>query len=260
MLGKLMKYDFKWINKALIVYYILLFIATAGVVIVENMEQTFFLLIVDKILSGYLIGCSISAFITCLLRIWVRYNASFYKDESYLTHTLPVTKNELYNSKIITSVLSLIITLVFIGLCYLATYVLVSPGSLTDLYNSVVSMIGKTNTNLFIVSGLLLITLEALFIMLAGIFGLTIGNRANNSKILKSITFGFASYFGFNLITLLVYKLLDIFTSFDLASKAAPSIEIMKMLGIVGIAAYLIYNLLYYLVSKKIFNNGVNVE
>ena len=260
MLSKLMKYDFKWINKVMIVYYILLLITTVGVIIIENMEQTFFLVVIDKILSGYLIGCSISAFITCLMRIWVRYSLSFYKDESYLTHTLPVTKNELYNSKVITAIISVIISLVFIGLCFLSIFALVGKGSLTDIYNGIAAAIGKSTTNLFIVGIIILLILEAIFMMFAGIFGLTIGHRSNNNKILKSILAGFISYIVFNLFTLVVYKILDVFTSFDLTSKVAPSMSIIKMLGLVGIILYFIYNLIYYFAGKKIFNKGVNID
>lgn len=260
MLKNLFKYDFKWINKVMIVYYILLFITTVGVIIVENMEKTFFLVVIDKILSGYLIGCSIGAFITCLMRIWVRYNSSFYKDESYLTHTLPATKNELFNSKILASTLSLILTLIFIACCFLFSYLLIAKGALLDLYNGAVAAIGKSDTILFIVGGVILILLEVLFMMMSGLFGLTIGNRSNNNKVLKSIIYGFISYVVFNLFMLLVYKLLDMFTSFDLASKSIPSIGIIKMLGIVGIVLYFIYNLIYYFAGKKIFNKGVNVD
>ena len=260
MLSKLMKYDFKWINKIMIVYYILLLITTIGIIIVENMEQTFFLVVIDKILTGYFIGCSISALITCLMRIWVRYSLSFYKDESYLTHTLPVTKNELYNSKIITSIISVVISLVTIGVCFLLICTLVSPGTITDIYNKIALSIGKSSTNLFIIGGIILILLEAIFMMFAGIFGLTLGHRSNNNKILKSILYAFISYIIFNLFTLVIFKLLDIFTSFDLSSKVVPSMSIIKMLGIVGIVIYLIYNIIYYFVGKKLFNKGVNVD
>ena len=219
MLKNLIKYDYKWINnKAMFAYYILLIIITVAVTVVESMEQTFFLLIVDKILSGMFISCSISLVITVLLRIWVGYNVSFYKDESYLTHTLPASKNELYNSKIIVSIISLIIALLFIALCFLSSYIInVGFDSIKAMYQGVVASFGKANTNLFIIGIIVIIILEMLFIMFAGIFGLTLGNRSNNNKIVKSIAFGFISYFGFNMVSLVVMKLLDIFTKFDIS-------------------------------------------
>ena len=262
MLKNLIKYDFKWINnKAMFAYYILLFLITVAVTIVEGMEQTFFLLIVDKILSGMFISCSISLVITVLLRIWVGYNVSFYKDESYLTHTLPASKNELYNSKIIVSIVSLIMALLFIAICFLSSYIInVGFDPIKSMYNGAVAIAGKANTNLLIIGIILIIILEMLFIMFAGIFGLTLGNRSNNNKIVKAIAFGFISYFMLNMVSIVVFKLLDVFTKFDITSKTIPEVGVLKMLGITGLILYAVYNLIYYLVGKSIFNKGVNVE
>ena len=52
--------------------------------------------ILDKIMSGAFISLSISVIITCLIRIWVRFNVTLYKDESYLTHTLPIKRETIY--------------------------------------------------------------------------------------------------------------------------------------------------------------------
>ena len=55
MLGKLIKYDFKWINKVMYIYFAILFIITISVKIIESLEQTLLMVIVDKILSGKLL-------------------------------------------------------------------------------------------------------------------------------------------------------------------------------------------------------------
>ena len=198
--------------------------------------------------------------INCVISILKVFITGFYKDESYLTHTLPATKNELFNSKILASTLSLIITLFFIACCFLFSYLLIAKGALLDFYNGAVAAIGKGNTILFIVGGVILILLEALFMMMSGLFGLTVGNRSNNNKMLKSIIYAFVSYVLFNIFTFIIIKLLDIFTSFDLSSKLIPSIGIIKMLGITAIGLYIIYNFIYYIVSKRLLNRGVNVD
>ena len=48
MLKRLFKYDFKWINKVMIIYYIILLVISILTKIVESMDQTFLLLIIDK--------------------------------------------------------------------------------------------------------------------------------------------------------------------------------------------------------------------
>ena len=39
--------------------------------------------------------------------IWSRFIKTVYKDESYLMHTLPVTKNQIFNAKVFASILSI---------------------------------------------------------------------------------------------------------------------------------------------------------
>ena len=57
--------------------------------------------ILSKISSGCMIAMIANVVINVMIRSWVRFRDSIYKDEAYLTHTLPVTKNDLYNSKLI---------------------------------------------------------------------------------------------------------------------------------------------------------------
>ena len=123
MLGKLLKYDLNWIiNKVMIIYYIILVVVSIGIKIIESVDQTLFLVIVDKILVGIFIACCISTIITCFMRTWTRFIQNVYKDGSYLTHTLPVTKNQILASKVFASVISLVISLLVIIVCVAFTY------------------------------------------------------------------------------------------------------------------------------------------
>ena len=103
MLGKLLKYDLKWCFNPLVVFYILAIIFSIITRIIESVDQTLILLIMDKICSGVVIAMLINILINCLMRNWVRFERNIYKDESYLTHTLPVSKNKIYLSKILTT-------------------------------------------------------------------------------------------------------------------------------------------------------------
>lgn len=104
MLGKLFKYDFKWMSKVTYVYVLILIVISIALKIVESVDQTFLLVILDKILVSMFISCIVSILLTSSIRIWARFINNFYKDESYLTHTLPVTKNELFNSKVLAGI------------------------------------------------------------------------------------------------------------------------------------------------------------
>lgn len=117
MVKKLLKYDLKWYFKPLLVFYILTLFFAIVVRIVEKFEQSLIILIIDKICCGIVIAMIINIIINCIMRSWVRFVRNIYKDESYLTHTLPVSKNAIYLSKILTAIITLLTSFVVIVIC-----------------------------------------------------------------------------------------------------------------------------------------------
>lgn len=261
MLGKLIKYDFNWINKILYVYYIILFIIAIVLKIVESFDQTLFLLIVDKIVSGMYIACAISIIITSVMRVWSRFISNVYKDESYLTHTLPVTKNQIFNSKIISSILSLGLSLLVIIVCSLIVYLnSTTIDMIKMMYQSLMDVYGSLNAVLFITGFVLIVILEVIYFMLAGVFGIVVGYRSNNNKLLKSIIIGIASYMFFSTISLVVVGSLSKFANFDIVAEGFPTLSTLRVMMISSVVVYIFWDLLYYFVSKHLLNKGVNVE
>lgn len=261
MLGKLFKYDFKWINKAMYVYYIVLFILSIVVKFVESLNQTFLIVIIDKIVSSMFIGCIASIIVTCSMRVWVRFITNVYKDESYLTHTLPVTKNQIFNAKILASILSLFISALIIFFCI--AFVYINPNTIEEIksmYQSLVDAYGLIVAVCFIMGMVLLIFLEIIYFMMAGIFGIVIGYRSNNYKIIKSIVVGIGSYMFLSTISFIILFFISKINEFKIINNGFPTIGTIKILGLTFIIVYFIYNLLYYLVSKRILNKGINVE
>ena len=117
MLKKLLKYDLKWCYKPLVVFYILTIFFSIITRVVESFEQTLIILILDKICSGIVIAMIINIAINCFMRNWARFIRNIYKDESYLTHTLPVSKNLVYLSKILTAIITLLTSFIVIITC-----------------------------------------------------------------------------------------------------------------------------------------------
>ena len=83
------------------IFYILSIFFAITTRILFNMEQSIIINIIGQISVGCMFSMIFSILINTMMRSWVRFRDSLYKDEAYLTHTLPVTKNELYNSKFI---------------------------------------------------------------------------------------------------------------------------------------------------------------
>ena len=117
MLGKLLKYDLKWVYKLVGIFYGLAIIFSVIGRAFGEIENSLVFGIVSKISFGIAISMMVSSLINCVMRLWVRFIRNIYKDESYLTHTLPVKKQEIFASKVITGVVSIFTSMVVIIVC-----------------------------------------------------------------------------------------------------------------------------------------------
>ena len=100
MLGKLLKYDLKWVYKVVSVFYILsLFFSVTGRLL-NNIENSVVFSAITQFTFGFSIAMMASSLINCLMRLWARFVRNLYKDESYLTHTIPVEKKTIFLSKV----------------------------------------------------------------------------------------------------------------------------------------------------------------
>lgn len=262
MLKKLLKYDLKWCYKALVVFYILAIFFSVITRIVESFEQTLIVLIIDKICSGIVIAMLINILINCFMRNWVRFIRNVYKDESYLTHTLPVSKNAIYLSKILTNIITLFTSFIVIIACiaivclnessWYAFKALLEQSAIS-LNSSVASFIIVITATTFF---------EVLFMQMCGILGIIIGHKSNNLKIVKSIIIGlviYMSFSAFSLTLLYVAGLLnpDIMAIFNNVQVSSNSIKGMML---IAMFIYALYILISYYIGNKLLNKGVNVD
>ena len=122
MLGKLLKYDLKYMIKNMCVFYILSIFFAITTRILFEVEQSVIINIIGQISVGCMFSMLASTLINTMMRSWVRFSSSLYKDESYLTHTLPVTKNDLYNSKLIQTFIFFLIGFIVIIISLFIAY------------------------------------------------------------------------------------------------------------------------------------------
>lgn len=262
MLKKLLKYDLKWCFKPLLVFYILTLFLAIVIRVVESFKQTFIILIIDKIACGALISMIISILINLFMRNWVRFIQNIYKDESYLTHTLPVTKHEIFLSKILTAIITLLTSFIVIIICLaIAT---LNENTWFFLKDSLEKSAIYFNSSVFSLIVVMIITIffETLFIIMSGIMGIIIGHRSNNFKIVKSIVYGFIIYITFSALSLgILYisglidpSIMSLFNNIKISSSS------MKKMLTIGILEYFIYIILMYILGNKLLNKGVNVD
>lgn len=264
MLKKLMKYDLKWHNRIMFIYFAVLIIILIPLKIVESidvMQKSVLLVIIDKVLSSIFMGVSISCLVTCLIRTWVRFIINNYKDESYLTHTIPVSKSVLFNSKVLSAICCILMAVAIVFMCYLILFIdteIISD--IKNMYQAGVSLIGTTWTILAIIGFISILFLEAMCVYFSGIFGIVLGHSSNNHKMLKSIFSGIICYFVLATLSFIIIIIVGNIANIDLFTMTTPTVKFFKVFGITAIVVYLTYDLILYFISKRLFNKGINIE
>lgn len=263
MLGKLLKYDLKWVYKIVVVFYILsLFFSVVGRGL-SYIENSVIFSIVTTITFSVAISMMVSSVINSFMRLWVRFIKNIYKDEAYLTHTLPISKKTIYASKVISAIVCIFTTSIVIAVCLFICYYSKENIELLKLGVQTIA----SNYNITVINLLLLITfvlfLELLFIVLVGYVGIIIGHKFNKNKILKSIIVGFALYIITQIITLVFVYIFGLFNPsiMNLINTTdVIDVNAMKTVMYVAILIYFLYILFYYFLGRKHLESGVNID
>ena len=263
MLGKLLKYDLKWVYKLIIVFYILaLTFSLIGRGFAE-VENSLICEIVSKIAFGTAISMMVSGLINCLMRSWVRFTRNMYKDESYLTHTLPIEKKKIFVSKVITGIIAVFTSMIVIIICL---YICYFSEANMEILKSMLELAATTyNTTvlnlLFLIA--IVIFLELVYALLIGYVGIILGHRTNKNKMARSIVIGFILYFVFQSLTLgliAIYGLFNPEVMNLINTTDIVNVEAIKSVMYAGIGIYIVYAIILYLLGKIYLNKGVNVE
>ena len=264
MLNKLLKYDLKYMIKNMSIFYILSIFFALTTRILFNMEQSVIINIIGQISVGCMFAMIINTLINTIMRSWIRFRDSLYKDESYLTHTLPVTKNELYNSKFIQTLIFFFISFVIILISlFIAYYSKENWLALTNYIKTITTGLNMS-TSFFITMAIIIIFLEVFNAIQCGFLGIIIGHKMNNGKLGYSVLFGFITYLLAQTIILLLVFIYGLFdpTVMELFKTATINIDVeaFKVLAILSSLLYMVIIFIMSILCKKELNKGVNVE
>ena len=264
MLVKLLKYDLKYMIKNMSVFYILSIFFAITTRILFNIEQSVIINIISQISVGCMYALIANILINTIMRSWIRFRDSLYKDESYLTHTLPVTKNDLYKSKFL-----LTLIFFFIGFIIILTSLFIAYYSkdnwllITKIIKTITTGLNMSTT-FFIIIAIIIIFLEIFNAIQCGFYGIILGYRKNNGKLGYSVLFGFILYLisqSVVLFSVFIYGLFDS-SIMELFKTQIINIDVsaFKVLSIISSLIYLIIIFSMSLLCKKSLNKGVNVE
>lgn len=263
MLGKLLKYDLKYMIKNMSVFYILAIVFAIITRILLSVEQTIIATIIKNITTGCMFAMVANIIINTLMRSWVRFRDSIYKDEGYLTNTLPVTKNQIYNSKFIQALIFFIVSFIIVLLSIAIAYLNKDRWELLKNYIKGITTGLEISSGLFISGFLGIVFLEMFNALQCGFFGIILGHKQNNNRVALSVLFGFIAYFASQSIVLaLVFivglfneSVMGLFTNTVLLETGA-----LKILFALSMILYIIIIWIMSIICKKLFNKGVNLE
>lgn len=264
MLNKLLKYDLKYMIKAMTVFYILAIFFAVLTRILFEVEQSVIIHLIGQISLGCMVSMIFNILINTMMRSWTRFRDSLYKDESYLTHTLPVTKNDLYNSKFIQTLVFFFIGFIVILLSLFITFYSKETWLVITNYIKTITIGLNMSTAFFIVIAIILIFLEVFNAIQCGFLGIILGHRRNNSKVGYSVLFGFIFYLLSQTLVLGLVFVYGIFNPsvMELFKTAVINIDVsaFKSLAIVSSILYIIIIFTMSIICKKLLNKGVNIE
>lgn len=265
MLGKLLKYDIKKIDKFLLIFYTLALIFSLLTRIFLNISTSFVLGIVGQICSAFTIAMIASILINNIMRLWIKFKNTLYDDESYLTHTLPVDRKTIYLSKIIISIITMLVSMIVIALTLFIAYY--SKENIKWIKDILIPLANIYNQSILGIITLFLIVFftEMINILQVGYTGIILGHKMSNNKVGYSVAFGFIIYLISQVLTLLtafIFALLnkDLMNLFITDTKTVLSIEMIKNLGYICITIYLIIFVITSIINIKLLKNGVNIE
>ena len=258
MLKKLFKYDFLWIMKTLPYFYIAVLVLGVCTLFTNKMYNTNLTvlawLIIDKIVSALLLFACFATGITTLIRCFLRFRNNLYKDEAYLTHTLPVKRSALFASKVLASFAACTITIAVILIAYMI------PMSAVKTWQWFKELIDTQTVLLGIVF------LEEVLALLLCIFaGVIIGNRSAKHRILTGVLMGALIYFAVSQVVGIGLVITFVANSgVRLLFQESPDITAAKeALKLVSAACFVTYSIscaAVYALDNKLFHKGVNVD
>jgi len=264
MLKNLLKYDLKWIFKLVGVFYALALFFAALSFVLSNIGNSTLANVLYQFSCGVTVAMVANCIINSVMRSWVRCYNNLYKDESYLTHTLPVKKSTLFLSKtlaaFICTFLSTVLSAVCIALCYYDN---------DFIKNSMKAVMEGLSASydmpVFAVALLLvfIVFLEIMFLFFMGYNGIILGHKSNKGKLGKSILIGFGMYMAFNVLSVAAICVAGLFDDriMNLIKTAdAVDMSAIKVLLFAAAGIYTVYNFISYAVGVHTLKKGVNID
>ena len=246
------------------VFYILAVFFAITTRLLSLPEESVMISVLSGISTGCLISMVVSTIINGMLRSWVRFRDSFYKDEAYLTHTLPVTKSALYDSKLLQTLIFFLVGFVISVASLFIAYYTPETWAFVKAYVRSITVGLQMSMPFFVTVFIVIVFLELFNAIQCGFLGIILGHKRNSCKIGYSVLYGFLIYLAVQTVVLgmvFSYGLFDP-TVMELFQTGTIQIDVnaFKTLAILACVLYMAIILAMSVICKKVFGKGVNIE
>ena len=261
MIKKLMKYDIKRMLRVVIYIDACAIVFAALTRLVGIWDNIQLVGIIGDFLAGFAYSAVASVLINTFIHILAAFITNFYKDESYLTHTLPVTKSELLLSKYLSALISVISS---VAVCFLSLFiVLYSKNFIEGLKTFIKASVSDFNIS---VGFFIFIIVYIVFVQLCSIISMTFSavikaNRYNSKRKIKGILWFFA-YYALSAIAVLLVAVIVFLVGGNIGELLSEKMSQNSFISILIIAAviYTASAIFFYFFSDRMFKKGVNVD
>lgn len=261
MIKKLMKHDTRkmfWI----LCYIYIISVTLAGLTRLINIGNNIqFLKILGHVFSGLTYSALCSILVNTFVQILRVFTLSFYKDESYLTHTLPVSKNKLLLSKYLSAI---IVIMTSILVCFASLFIMFySKTFIQGLKSFISATVSGFNISigLFVFLLILLIFAEICAFISMSFTAIVKAHTYNSKRVLKGMLWFVLYYLG-SMVCLILTCVIIFAISGNISSLFASTLSSSAFLKIIILTLifYISLAILYYFICRKVFKKGVNVD
>ena len=261
MIKLLMKYDIKKMTQILIYFYIgaiVLAIITRLINLGSHIQAV---AIIGQVFAGLTYSAIGSVIINTFIHILKVFIDNFYKDESYLTHTLPVTKNQLFASKFLSGT---IVTFASLLVCLTSLMIIFLGPEFLQWFSAFVNttVAGFTMpTGIFLALIVLLVFLQIFALLGMSFCAIVKANTYNTKRFIKGIAW-FVGYYLGSMLAVILTTVIVFAIGGNLGALGATLLSQSSLITIIIIAIviYLLCISLFYFLANKMFNKGVNVD
>lgn len=261
MIRKLLKYDIKKLLGFLVYFYVISF----GLAIITRLinigKDIQFIYIIGQVFAGITYASIAQILVNIFTQTIKLFNTDFYKDESYLTHTLPVTKSELLLSKYLSA---LIVVAISVLVCFLDLTIMLYSKEFMEGLKALLNIV-VTGFNMqawvFVLLIALIIFFQVCALMSMAFFAIVKCNTYSSNRAVKGFIWFFICYFASMTATLIVISIVFAITGNinNLFAQVLPQGTFISIL-ITGLVCYFACSFIFYFLCNKLFNKGVNVE